>query len=131
MISPEEMDEARGFLKRLGDIVFPLAQGGSPPRGPPQRVTVETASGEANKEEIVGGEGSTLPPERFSDAGRDAREIVEQMLDLDYNMAGPSDPRRKILEVGTILSQLGDSIESIDRVVELATRMGKQLKKAI
>ncbi len=130
MISPEELDEARGFLRQIADIVIPLSEAGPIPRGAPIRVTDMTAPGEANREQIIGDEGSRLPPERYADAGRDARALVEQMLDLNYNLHGPTDARRNILEVGTIVAQLGDSIESIDRTVELAERMSRQLKKA-
>ena len=125
----QDLGDSRVFLRRLADIVTPLSEAGPVPRGPPQRVTVETTADEANQEEIVGDEGSRLPPERYADAGREAREIVEEMLREGYDDLPRSDPRRLVLELGTIVSQLGDSLESIDRVVQLATRMKRQLRK--
>ncbi len=125
----EDLGESRTFLRRLIDIVTPLAEAGPVPSGPPERVTVGTDAGEVDKEEIVGGEGSRLPPERYVGAGKAARGLVEEMLDLGYDRLPQIDVRRHVLEIATIVSQLSNSLESVDRVVELANRLGRRLRK--
>lgn len=129
MPTKEELAQVRTFIRRLAKIVEPLSEAGAPPSGPPRRVPVKTDAGESDKEEIVGDEGSHLAAERYSDAGKAARGLTEELLDLGYDSFAPTDPRRLVLEAATIVSKLSNSLESVDRVVELATRLGRRLRK--